>query len=626
MPDRIVPTAPKGGPAALTAVLDDVLATGAALAAADAARTRALAAAGHLALDVMADQRATARAAELALREVASEIAAAENLSDRTVQTHIQRAMTLVDHYPHTLAAWEAGALTRAHVYAIVDIGTPLPADARTEFDLLAVATAQTLSPGRLRTRLAMLAERLHPTTITERHHRGRDTRCVRIVTGHDGMSDLIATLPTVLAVGIYDRLTQQSRAIIDTRTGVAALADTPRDTAPATHTAAHPAAATATAISHITPAAPRPTPNTSETPRDAAPQAPQALTDERTTAQLRADILTDLLLTAAPTADPTRTDDGPGTLGTIRARVQVIVPALTMLTPAHENTDPAELVGHGPLDAATARTLAEATTLPWDRVITHPPPEPSSTPTPTTAPPPSTATCAHATATAASPAAPPPPPAATSTTPTTTPSAAPPPSPTSPTSANATTPKSTSPAGTSHNSPAESSNGPAPPAAPTPTNPSPTPPPHASSPTTHPHPTPNKAHHPSDAATRQSHRRSTSPRRKTASTMKRTRCMARIATHGALAHQPRHLWRTGPGAHSRSAVQRTRARTRPPSTHSRTRASTYPTHSRTHTTPHPTDSRTQGTGIARARSRCGHSKRQKPLRRRHPTQTTAND
>ncbi|MEV7828260.1 HNH endonuclease signature motif containing protein [Microbacterium enclense] len=374
MPDRIVPTAPKGGPAALTAVLDDVLATGAALAAA-----------GHLALEVMADQRATARAAELALREVASEIAAAENLSDRTVQTQIGRAMTLVDHYPHTLAAWEAGALTRAHVHAIVDIGTPLPAEARTEFDLLAVATAQTLSPGRLRTRLALLAERLHPTTITERHHRGRDTRCVRIVTGHDGMSDLIATLPTVLAVGIYDRLTQQSRAIIDTRTGVAALADTPRDTATptalappgttattstASATTAGTAAAAADASSHITPVAPHPTPDTSETPRD---DTPQALTDERTTAQLRADILTDLLLTAAPTADPTRTDDGPGTLGTIRARIQVIVPALTMLKPGAENADPAELVGHGPLDAHTARTLAEATTLPWDRVITHP-------------------------------------------------------------------------------------------------------------------------------------------------------------------------------------------------------------------------------------------------------------
>ncbi len=103
------------------------------------------------------------------------------------------------------------------------------------------------------------------------------------------------------------------------------------------------------------------------------AGNATASVTDERTTAQLRADILADLLLTAAPDADPTRTDDGPGTLGTIRARIQVTVPALTMLTPGAENLDPAELVGHGPLDAHTARTLAETTPLPWDRVLTHP-------------------------------------------------------------------------------------------------------------------------------------------------------------------------------------------------------------------------------------------------------------
>jgi len=87
----------------------------------------------------------------------------------------------------------------------------------------------------------------------------------------------------------------------------------------------------------------------------------------------VRADILADLLLTAAPDADPTRTDDGPGTLGTIRARIQVVVPALTMLDPAQENADPADLIGHAPIDADTARALAETTTVPWDRVITHP-------------------------------------------------------------------------------------------------------------------------------------------------------------------------------------------------------------------------------------------------------------
>lgn len=320
MHDGSSPTNPTDGPRVLSALVDEVRRASVALAAADAARTRALAEVGHLALDVMAGQCASSRAAELALREVASEIAAAENLSDRTVQTQITRAMTLVDDYPDTLSGWESGTLTRTHVNNILDVGSPLPVEVREQFDALAVSTAEGLSPGRLRSRLAALAERLHPTTLTERHHRGRDTRCVRIATGPDGMSDLVATLPTVLAVGIHDRLTLQARALIDAR-----LDD------------------------------------------------PQAACDERTTAQLRADILADLLLTAAPEADPTRTDDGPGALGAIRARVQVVVPALTILDPTGENHDPAELIGHGPLDAATARGLAEATALPWDRVITHP-------------------------------------------------------------------------------------------------------------------------------------------------------------------------------------------------------------------------------------------------------------
>ncbi|WP_295854054.1 HNH endonuclease signature motif containing protein [uncultured Microbacterium sp.] len=320
MHDGSSPTNPTDGPRVLSALVDEVRRASVALAAADAARTRALAEVGHLALDVMAGQCASSRAAELALREVASEIAAAENLSDRTVQTQITRAMTLVDDYPDTLSGWESGTLTRTHVNNILDVGSPLPVEVREQFDALAVSTAEGLSPGRLRSRLAALAERLHPTTLTERHHRGRDTRCVRIATGPDGMSDLVATLPTVLAVGIHDRLTLQARALIDAR-----LDD------------------------------------------------PQAACDERTTAQLRADILADLLLTAAPEADPTRTDDGPGALGAIRARVQVVVPALTILDPTAENHDPAELIGHGPLDAATARGLAEATALPWDRVITHP-------------------------------------------------------------------------------------------------------------------------------------------------------------------------------------------------------------------------------------------------------------
>lgn len=283
----------------------------------------------------------------MALREVASEIAAASNLSDRSVQAQIGRAMTLTDHFPVTLDAWEAGALTRAHVRVIMDAGIPLPLERRHEFDVLAAATADGLSPGRLKTRLASLVESLQPTTLTERHRRGRETRCVRVVAGEDGMSDLIATLPTVLAVGIYDRLVQQSAAIIDLR----------REAARGDASAEAPASARGGGDERG---------DRSEAGTTPAP-------DTRTADQVRADILADLLLTAAPDADPTRADDGPGTLGAIRARVQVIVPALTMMRPGEENSDPAELVGPGPIDATTARTLAQATAVPWDRVITHP-------------------------------------------------------------------------------------------------------------------------------------------------------------------------------------------------------------------------------------------------------------
>ncbi|MDT0116385.1 DUF222 domain-containing protein [Microbacterium sp. PRF11] len=384
------PPLPPGGADPLAVVLGEVLDADAVLSTAEARKTRALARAGRLALDVMAGQRASSRAAEMALREVASEIAAAGCVSDRSVQAQIGKALTLVDHFPATVDAWEAGALSRAHVQAIVDAGTPVPVDKRAEFDVLAVATAEGLSPGRLRARLTTLAERLQPTTITERHQRGREERCVRVVRGENGMSDLIATLPTVLAVGIYDRLTQQSRALIDARdklgsavsagargtssydsgqpvgSGAAFGIDRcgdgsderpERETAGALDVQERNATAAGTATVAATPGA----------------GAALAAADVRSTDQVRADILADLLLTAAPGADPTRTDDGPGALGAIRARVQVVVPALSVLDPARENIDPAELVGHGPIDIDTARQLAEATKVPWDRVITNP-------------------------------------------------------------------------------------------------------------------------------------------------------------------------------------------------------------------------------------------------------------
>lgn len=335
MSSRTRPPAASDGLRVRQALIADALAADAAFATAEAWRTRAYAALGQHGLDATVGDRPSKRASDMAMREIASELAAAQHLSDRTVQAHIGRAMQMVDDLPVTLEAWGAGTLTRAHVRAIADVASTLPGDRRVEYDGIAAALGSQLSPGRLRSRLAAIAEKLQPTTLSERHLRGRETRCVRIVTGVDGMSDLIATLPTVLAVGIYDRLTQQRRALIDAR--------------------GQGAGASSCAIGG----------------GDGDGGAPSD--DERTTDQIRADILTDLLLTTAPTIDPTRVDGGTDGLGAIRARVQVVVPALSVLRPGDENLDPAELVGHGPIDIDTARRLAEATVVPWDRVLTHP-------------------------------------------------------------------------------------------------------------------------------------------------------------------------------------------------------------------------------------------------------------
>ncbi|MFS0794942.1 DUF222 domain-containing protein [Microbacterium sp. 1P10AE] len=327
----------------LARLVEQVVAAEAAVAAAEAARVRALAAAGQFAVDATGPARSSARESDMAMREVASEIGAACRVSDRTVQRDIGEAMILVESYPLTVGAWEAGAISRRHVRVIADAGAELPLDARAEFDRVAVASAaEVSSPGRLKNRLAVAAQSLHPQTITERHRAGRRLRCIRVIPGSDGMSDLIATLPTVIAEAIHDRMTQQARVIWEAGREVSAGDGNRVESDGSAH-------------GDTTVA---PVPHAAET---------------RTMDQIRADVFADMLLTGDPTLDPTRPGDGPGTLGKIRARVQVIVPALTVLRPSRENIAPADLVGRGPIDADTARALAESTSLPWDRVVTHP-------------------------------------------------------------------------------------------------------------------------------------------------------------------------------------------------------------------------------------------------------------
>ncbi len=326
--------------AALAGIVAEVGDVAVELAQVQVRELRALAAAGQLAEAQTAQRNARVQVHDMALRSIAAEVGGVMRFTDRTVQRRIGEARTLIEGFPATVEAWEQGRIVRGHAIAIVETGTSLPAEMWSEFEQLAISRCEKDTPNRVRGELEILAHRMHPRSFAERHEDAAATRCVRIVPGRDGMSDVVATVSTVIAEGIHDRLTQQARAIIDTR-----------DERVAAHGGDGVAFGEA-ATAHS----------------DSDDAAAIVATDQRSIDQVRADVFADLLLAGTPALDDTR-DTTAGPLGAIRARVQVLIPAATL---TGEDDGPCDLTGRSPIDPATARTLAGDTGM-WERLFHDP-------------------------------------------------------------------------------------------------------------------------------------------------------------------------------------------------------------------------------------------------------------
>jgi hypothetical protein len=296
-------------------------------------------------------------------------------VTDRTVQQRIGEARELVESYPATLDAWESGRLTRAHVRVIMDAGAPVPADRRAEFEAEAIRLCAGDTPNRVRSAVEILAERCAERSFTERHAEASRGRRVRVVPGAQGMSDLIATVPTVIAEGSWTASRSRRRS-----------------------------------SSMRAPRRRRPAHDRSGACRRAQRPAPDG----------RAGARSDRLRRRAGNA---RCDPRPG--AGHRARPH----------PPRRRRGPVDLVGRAPIDADTARCLA-AETHSLARVLTDPVDGTVIAVDRYRTADRSGDSCAPATSTAAFPDAAARPSAARSTTPSTTPGADPPPWGTSPTCA----------------------------------------------------------------------------------------------------------------------------------------------------------------------------------------------
>ncbi|UWF77433.1 13E12 repeat family protein [Microbacterium neungamense] len=337
--------------AALDSIVSSLRQIDATLSSVLAVRDGMLALASRLALTV-AEQGGHPDHGDLTLRTVAAEIGAAQRVSDRTVQRWMADAEWLVTRFPQVWAAQGAGRISAGHARVIVEAGSHLedPAE-RAAYAESVLAIAEQESPNRLRPMARRLAERYQPLPIDERHRRARKKCGVWLDDLEDGNSKITAITSSALAHGMFDRLSEMATELKNHNAQAAAEARAAgARVVPASDAAARQAAGSSAFGS--------------------AADGAVFVADDRTVAQLRADLLADLVLSGVPTGHDTED----GLLARIVPHVQVTVPILTLmgLDRAGVPLPPAELDGACPIDLDTARRLAGAASG-WDRVLTDP-------------------------------------------------------------------------------------------------------------------------------------------------------------------------------------------------------------------------------------------------------------
>ncbi|GAA4186883.1 HNH endonuclease signature motif containing protein [Gryllotalpicola kribbensis] len=266
--------------------------------------------AGEDAIDA-GDPAEVTRRHDLKVRSLATELAASLRVSIQTAEQRLAEAWTLVNELRDTLAALEAGDISRAHAHEIV-IETAHLGVERREAEKVLLPWAARLGVAAFRKRSKQLLEMLETESLKKRHERAFAGRRIDLAPARDGMAHL----------DVYLELSDAARI----KAGL--------------ENAAHEA-------------------------REAG--------DSRTAAQLEADFAVELLLDGQITIGDCRRDGVETPAAPVKNRaaitVDVLVPASTL---AGKDDEPGIIPGLGAIDPARARELvALAPSL--RRILTDP-------------------------------------------------------------------------------------------------------------------------------------------------------------------------------------------------------------------------------------------------------------
>lgn len=298
-------------------------------------------------------------------RSMVAEYSAAGRIATGTAEYAFSDALFLEEAHPAVLESFRRGDITGAHVREIVRAAMIVrlavregraDAGALTMYDTAALVVGEQESPGRTRAMVRQIAASLAGETLNDRHRRARGERAVSMHSLDDGLAMLQIVLPEHLAAAILDRLTHLAKQVIATRD----------DQEPILTPDSLDAGPDPIFLGDLAPDDPhRDDPALNDHHFDqhvifgddgtftidpCADDVEHIASDERTIDQVRADLLSDLLLTSDPSAAA-----GTGLEG-IQGRIQVTVAASTL---AGADERPAELDGVGPLHPDIARDLA---------------------------------------------------------------------------------------------------------------------------------------------------------------------------------------------------------------------------------------------------------------------------
>ena len=152
---------------------------------------------------------------DMAERAAVAEIAVRLRVSEQTVRVRASQARTLQERSPVSWQTFVDGRTSERHAVETARLASSLPHDdpaSWTAFDVGAADRASRLTPARFSVAARALRERVHAESLEERHRRAGRDRGVWLTAELDGMATLSALLPADRAHAAMSTLDRAAR------------------------------------------------------------------------------------------------------------------------------------------------------------------------------------------------------------------------------------------------------------------------------------------------------------------------------------------------------------------------------------------------------------------------------